>query len=110
MDMCLNVYNWQRASEGDRAQQLRALQTFLSDYHRWNSYWHPLVLERERTNRLSLLETMVRFTKLCACSITFQRLTTDKKGAEPLRGALDADERKILQQVRACSLLMRVSQ
>lgn len=100
MDMCLNVFTWQRASEGDRSQQLRALQAFLSDHQRWAAYWLPLVRERERTNRLTLLETMVRFCRLCACSITFQRLTAEKKAVDSLRGALDADERHVLQQVR----------
>lgn len=99
MELCMTVWNWQKASEGDRAQQLQALRAFSNEHNRWATYWLPLLRERERPNRLALLETMARFSRLCAHSITFQRFTAEKKGAENLRAVLDRDERSILQQV-----------
>lgn len=103
MELCLLVYTWQKNSEGDRAQQLHALQTFSQEHSRWNNYWLPLLRDRERLNRLALLETMASFALLCACSITFQRLTAHKKGTECLRTELDNEERGVLQQVRLSS-------
>lgn len=106
MELCLLVYTWQKNSEGDRAQQLHALQTFSQEHNRWNNYWLPLLRDRERLNRLALLETMASFALLCACSITFQRLTAHKKGAECLRAELDSEERGVLQQVSFCRSLL----